>query len=311
VLLGTAGAAVAGAWAVRGAVGLDSLGESAWPVAKRLLKLGLPLVPASVALWVISFSNTYFLIQLAGPEQTGVFRAGARVAALLGIGLLAFQLAWGPFSLSAARDPDAPRLYSRVATLYTAGAVGAAVLLAGLAPVLLAILTGPGYAEAAAVIGLLALGAAGLGAYYVVAVGVNLAQRTAQIAWTTLVAAGANLALNALLIPLWGIVGAGVAALAANLTSTVLVYLVSQRYHPLPYRPYKLLGIWLVGSACVAAASVFNVAARPGLWVSTLVAVGLLVVYAAALFGGSVISVREIRAAWGALRGAVSRRVRS
>lgn len=309
ILLGTAAVAIAGAWLVGDSVRIDVVGRDAWPAARRLLKLGFPLVPASLALWVISFSNTYFLIQLAGAEEAGIFRAGARVAALLGIGLLAFQLAWGPFSLSLAREPDAPLVYSRVATLYTAGAVGASVLLAALAPILLRILTGPDYAEASSVIGLLALGAAALGAYYVVAIGVNLAQRTGQIAWTTIAAAAVSLALNALLIPLWGIVGAGLASLAANLTSTALVYTVSQRYHPLPYRYYKLLGIWLVGSACVAAAAIFNAAAHPPIWLSLLFAPALTALYTAALFGGRVVSLREIRAARDLFSRAVARRV--
>src|SRR5207248_8691665 len=140
----------------------------------------MPLVPACVALLVIIFSNTYFLNQLVGAGQTGIFRAGAQLAALLGIGIWAFQLAWGPLSLSIAREPDAQRTYSRVATLYTAGAVGASVGLAALAPVLLRVLATGKYAGAAPVVGLLALAASALGAYYVMALGVNLAQRTGQ-----------------------------------------------------------------------------------------------------------------------------------
>lgn len=294
VLIGTAAVTVFSAWTVRDSVDLSTLKQSG-PLLRRLLQLGLPLVPASVALWVISFSNTYFIIQLLGPAEAGVFRAGARLAALLGLGVWAFQLAWGPFSLSIAREEDAHRTYARVATLFTAGAVGGAVLLSAFAPVLLLLFTSSSYVAAASVIGLLSLAAAALGAYYLVATGVNLAQRTGQIAWTTLVAAGTNLALNALLIPLWGIVGAGLAALAANLTSTILVYTMSQRYYPLPYEAGKIATTWLVGSACVAAAGVFNAVAAPGLLMTLVLAVLLTVVYAAALFAARVVTVRDLR----------------
>jgi O-antigen/teichoic acid export membrane protein len=301
-LIGTALVMFANGWVLRRTISVANIwGLHVLPTARRLLHLGMPLIPASVALWVISFSSTYFLIQIAGPAETGIFRVGAQLAALLGIGIWAFQLAWGPLSLSIAREPDAPRTYSRVATLYTAGAVGASVTLAALAPLLLRIFATGKYADAASVIGLLALATSALGAYYVVATGVNLVQRTGQIAWTTIVAAALNVALNALLIPIWGIVGAGLAALAANLTSTGLVYAMSQRYYPLPYRPLQLLTIWLSGSVCVILAALFNVVVQPPILISIGFTLILLAAYTVVLFIISAITMSELNVVWTAL----------
>lgn len=300
-LAGTAVVCLFGAWTVRDWVKFSLVGRKSWPLARRMLRLGAPLVPASVALWVIGFSNTYFLFQLAGPGEAGIFRVGAQLAAILGLGVWAFQLAWLPFSLSIAKEPDAPQVYSRVATLYTAGGVGAAVGLAGVSPVAL-LVANPSFAPASAVIGLLALAAVSLGSYYVVSVGVNIAQRTGQVGWTTLLAAAANLALNALLIPVWGIVGAGLASLAANLLSTVLVYLASQRFNPLPYEARKITAIWLVGSACVAAAAVFNVSVQPTVPASLAFAPALACVYAAALFLSRAVTLRDLAVLRSALR---------
>jgi O-antigen/teichoic acid export membrane protein len=311
-LAGTFLIVLAGAWVIRDVVRLADLGKaspsSLMPTARRLVKLGLPLVPASLALWIISFSNTYFLLQLIGPGEAGVFRVGSQVAVVLGLALFAFQLAWTPFSLSIAREPDAPRVYSRVATLYMAGAVGASVLLAAVSPILIRIIATEEFAAATSVIGLQALAAAALGAYYVVSIGVNLAQRTGQIAWTTITAAALNVALNALLIPLWGMIGAGIALLAANLTSTTLVYVVSQRFYPLPYQPLKMLFIWLSGSLCVALASIINVTVHPPLVLSVALAVVLLAAYTLGLFVASIITARELAAAWSSLMDTIARR---
>lgn len=309
-LLGTATVSTVGVWMVWKVLRVNDLAAHVRRVAYRLVRLGLPLVPASMALWIISFSNTYFLIQLVGAQETGVFRAGARIAALLGLGIWAFQLAWTPFSLSLAHDPEAPRIYSRVATLYTAGAVGASVLMSALAPALLVVFTTGEYASAVAVIGLLSLSATALGAYYVVAIGVNLAQRTGQVAWTTITAAALNIGLNALLIPAWGILGAGVAALSANLTSTILIYRASQRFHPLPYSPGKIATTWLAGSACVAAAGIVNVAVQPLPWVSALFGVGLVGAYVIVLFASRVVMAGEVRALGNAMSAFVARRRR-
>ena len=297
-LIGTALLVIPGAWAIREAVspGLLVGNTELGATVRRMLQLGLPLVPASLALWVTNFSNTYFLLQMVGEGAAGVFRIGAQLAALLSLVIWAFQLAWGPYSLSIAREADSGRIYARMAVLFTAGTVGASVLLSALAPVLLRLLATSAYAEAASVIGLLSLAAAAAGAYQVVSIGTNLAQRTGAVAWTAISAAIANVALNLTLIPLWGIVGAGLASLAANLVSTSLLYMVSQRYYPIPYQPLRILAIWLVGSACVAASGVFNVAADPSIPLSFAVAIALSLLFVGALFALRIVTVREIAA---------------
>jgi O-antigen/teichoic acid export membrane protein len=282
-LLGTAVASIVGLWTVRSAVEWRLLASEAWPVAGRLLRLGAPLVPAAAALWVISFSNTFFVARLLSTGDTGVFRVGAQIASVLGIAVYAFQFAWSPFSLSIAKAPDAHRVYTRVAMLYTAGSVGAAVLLGGAAPIVLLLAKGD-YAPASSVVGLLALAAVSVGLYYIAALGVNLAQRTGHVGWTNMAAALANVVLNATLIPLWGIVGAAIAALAANLLLVVLLYVMSQRLYPIPFDGVRMAAVWFVGSGAVAIAAAFNMVVQPPVWMSVAFTTALMLGYVLALF---------------------------
>lgn len=307
-LLGTSVAAIAGLWTVRSAVDWRLLTVAAWPLAAQMLKLGAPLVPAAAALWVIGFSNAFFVARLLSTGDTGIFRAGAQIAAVLGIAVYAFQFAWSPFSLSIAREPDAGRVYSRVGLLYTSGSVGAAVLLGGAAPILLLLARGD-YAPAASVIGLLALSMASVGAYYIFAIGVNIAQRTGQVGWTNMVAAFANLALNAALIPLWGIVGAAIASLAANLLSIVLLYVVAQRIYPVPFEGLKMGGVWLVGTVAVAIAGLFNISVQPSPLASVGFTLLLMLGYIAALFLIGAVTPRQLALGWGGVKSAIRRRL--
>jgi O-antigen/teichoic acid export membrane protein len=314
-LIGNAVVAALGAWTVRRAVDLRSLskhwGDSVARTVRSMLRLGLPLVPASIALWIIAFSNTYFLIQIAGAGDAGVFRMGAQLASIVALVVWAFQLAAGPYNLSIARQHDAPRTYARIATLFTAGAVGISVLLAAFAPVLIAVFTNAQYTDAVPIVGLLSLAAAAQGLYSTTAIGLNLAQRTGPIAWSTMAAAGASLMLNALLIPTFGILGAGAAALAANLLSTVLVYRAAQRAYPIPYEPLKVAAIWGAGLVCTAVAGVFYMAGDKPLWASLLLTVGLAIIYSASLFALRVITPRELAIARASLAGALARRIGS
>lgn len=182
------------------------------------------------------------------------------------------------------------------------------MLLGGAAPILLLLARGD-YAPAASVIGLLALSMASVGAYYIFAIGVNIAQRTGQVGWTNMVAAFANLALNAALIPLWGIVGAAIASLAANLLSIVLLYVVAQRIYPVPFEGLKMGGVWLVGTVAVAIAGLFNISVQPSPLASVGFTLLLMLGYIAALFLIGAVTPRQLALGWGGVKSAIRRRL--
>ncbi|HET9493680.1 MAG TPA: polysaccharide biosynthesis C-terminal domain-containing protein [Chloroflexia bacterium] len=311
-LIANAAIAGFGAWVVRGAVDLRFLAvtrsQTVTRTARRMLHLGLPLVPASLALWVISFSNTYFLVQMVSAAEAGVFRMGAQLASILALGVWGFQLAWGPYSLAIARDADAPRTYARMAVLFTTGVVGVSVLMAALAPILLAFLASPRYMSAAPVVGLLSLSAAAQGLYSIAALGLNLAQRTGPIAWSTMAAALASIILNIALIPTLGLLGASVAALISNVILALLVYRAAQKVHPIPYEPVKIAAVWLTGLACTVIAGLFYATTEVPLWLSAVVAVGLGATFAGAALALRAISFRELSAARASIAGALARR---
>lgn len=305
-LVGTAIAATAGVWAVRSAFDRRLLTLEVGPVVARMLRLGAPLVPAAAALWVVSFSNTFFVARLLSTGDAGIFRVGAQIASVLSIAVYAFQFAWSPFSLSIAKAPDAHRVYTRVAMLYTAGSVGAAVLLGGAAPVVLLLAKGD-YAPASSVIGLLALAAVSVGLYYISAMGLSLAQRTGHVGWTNMVAALAGVVLNATLIPLWGILGAAIATLAANVLLVVLLYAMSQRVHPIPFDGLRMAGVWLAGSVAVAIAANFNMALQPPVWMSVAFTTALMLGYVAALFLLKAVTPGQISLGLAGVRAALQR----
>jgi len=65
----------------------------------------------------------------------------------------------------------------------------------------------------------------------------------------TIVATIANVVLNLILVPAWGIVGAGVALIISYLIVIVLIYAVSRRIFPIPWQWGRLTVV--VGAAAV------------------------------------------------------------
>ena len=69
-----------------------------------MLAFGLPLVPASLSLWVLNYSNRYFLTRFATLSDVGLFAVGVRTSSVVTFVISAFQIAWGPFAYSLIKD---------------------------------------------------------------------------------------------------------------------------------------------------------------------------------------------------------------
>ena len=129
--------------------------------------------------------------------------------------LTAFRMAWPAFAYSIQDDGEAKRTYAFVLTYLVVIASWLALGLGLLAPWLVRLLTQPQFYAGERVVAPLAFGGMAYAAYIVMAIGVGRAKRT-QFNWViTGFAAVVNVALNLILIPAYGIMGAAVATVAA------------------------------------------------------------------------------------------------
>lgn len=208
---------------------------------RRMLAYGAPLVPSSFAYGVILAVDRFVLQRSHGLEEVGIYAVAMKFFALATMAIAAFQLAYHPFAYARAHAPEAPRLFSRVLSLYAAIASLGGLVIAAFAPELVRVLAPPTYAAAASPALWLTFAAVAHGAYTVTGLGIGLSQRTTLLVWSAggaaLVAVLANIALT----PALGALGAAQATFAGYLASAALAYVVAQRVHPLPYRGGRAL----------------------------------------------------------------------
>ena len=194
----------------------------------------------------MQYADRWTLAHFRDLATVGIYAVAVKMGAAMMLGVSAFQLAWGPFAFARARDPGAARLFSRVLTLYVAVAATFALLLGLFAAEALGVLVPGAYARAALPGGLLCFAAVAHGAYYIVALGANLSLRTDLLAWTSLVAAAVNVALNLAARPARsGSAACRTATLVGFALSTVLLYTLAQRVHPIPFRGLRARALFL------------------------------------------------------------------
>jgi O-antigen/teichoic acid export membrane protein len=204
---------------------------------RRMNKFGLPLVPSALFLWVTNFSDRIFLVKLADVHEVGLYSVGVRIASALVLLLTAFRLAWPAFAYSIDDDAAARRTYAYVLTYLVVVTTWVATGLALLSPWIVRWITSkPDYESASRVVGPLAFSTVAFAGYMVVAIGVGRSRRT-QFNWVvTGVAALVNIALNLILIPPYGMMGAAIATIAAYTTMFVGMAWWSQRIYPVAYQ---------------------------------------------------------------------------
>ncbi|GIU93770.1 MAG: polysaccharide biosynthesis protein [Gaiellaceae bacterium] len=208
---------------------------------REMNRFGIPLMPTALFLWTTNFSDRLFLGQLADVREVGLYSVGVRIASAMVLILTAFRLAWPAFAYSIEDDREAKRTYAFVLTYLVTFTTWVATALALLSPWIVDWLAAPAFATSSRVVGPLAFSTVAFAGYVVVAIGVGRAKRT-QFNWVvTGAAAVVNIALNLVLIPPYGMMGAAIATIAAYATMFATMAWWAQRIFPVPYQWRRVL----------------------------------------------------------------------
>ena len=216
---------------------------------RAMNRFGLPLVPSAVALWLTNFSDRFFLVKLADTHEVGLYSIGVRVASAIVLLLTAFRMAWPAFAYSIDDDREASRTYSFVLTYVVFVCCWLALALGLLAPWILRLITTKPFYPAQNVVAPLAFGVAAFAGYVVVQIGTGRARRTRANWVVTGTAAALNIALNLILIPPYGRMGAAVATVASY---TLLFVTMAWRAHAVFPVPYQWRRVATVAAAAVS-----------------------------------------------------------
>jgi O-antigen/teichoic acid export membrane protein len=209
---------------------------------------GMPLVPAALSLWAINLIDRFFINGYKGQAENGIYSLAVRISSVIIFAMTAFQLAWPAFAYSIKDDGEAKRTYSYVLTYLLFITCWLSLALGVLAPWIVRILATDQFHRSAEAVPVLCFATAAYSGYSVLAIGIGRMRQT-QFNWVVSGAAAlVNVALNIVLIPRYGMMGAAVATLAAYLALFVGMWLRSRRIYPVPYQWRRLLTLAAVAA---------------------------------------------------------------
>ena len=273
-----------------------------WSWLRPLLRFGLPLVPAGLSLWVLNYSNRYFLLSADTLSDIGLLSVGFRISSLLGFVIIAFQTAWGPFAFSLLKDKEiAGETYSKVLTYFILISLTLTVILSVLSREAIMILATDEYEQSAVLVPWLCYGAIAWGAYYIVGIGYSIAKKSYHTTLATLAAGLATTIFNFWLIPSWGIFGAAVASMIGNFTALTYGLCVGQHYFHVSYQARKIFLLVILATAAIA--SGLYIDRFFSTWEANILIPKFLLAAAfiVALVVFRILSTKEIRSLWNSL----------
>ena len=263
---------------------------------KPMLYFGVPLVPASLFIWVFNYSNRYFVLHFSTLEEVGIFSVGSRVSSILLLITLAFQTAWGPFAFSLIKDEAlAKRTYSTALSYFLLLSLSFTVCLSVFARETVLLLATQAYERAAPLVSFLCYGFIAWGAYYIVGTGAAIAKKSYHVTIATLLAATITCLMNYLFIPRFGIIAAAFSTMFGNFAALLYGFYTGQHHFTVPY-DYKKLFLLLTSATCAITVGAL-IDYSSVFWLPSLLPYKLLLIcgFVASLFLFRVITTTELR----------------
>src|SRR5215208_4377463 len=202
---------------------------------RRMLRWGLPTMPAELSLYGLNFIDRLLLVRLAGLADAGLYSLSVKFAQAVTVLVKGFQLAWPPLAYSIRDDDEARRVYAVIVTWYVAVCTFAVAGLWLLSRWLVRFLAAPEFFSSYEAVGLVSTGVMLYGLYLVLLVVLGRTGRTEFNFPATAAGTVANIVLNLMLIPVMGIAGAGLSLVLSYAVILVLMYVLTQRLFPVPY----------------------------------------------------------------------------
>ncbi len=217
---------------------------------REMLRYGIPLLGHSVAMFVLVFSDRFFLRHFGNLTEVGVYALGYKLGAVVAVLVSGpFHLVWQWQQFEVAKREDARLLYAKIQTYQLLVVTFFGLAISVLARDAIELMADPSYWAAHRIVPIVVLSYLLQNVSTVISTGIYVQRTTHSMAAISVVVVFVNLLLNYFLVSRFLAMGAAIATALSFLLQLVLSYWAAQRVYPVPYeysRSALVLGSGLV-----------------------------------------------------------------
>ena len=177
-------------------------------LAKEMLRYSIPMIPSTVAWWVMQLSDKYVIIGACGLAVSGIYSVSYKIPSIMSVITNVFTQAWQVSAIKSHGDKDNTEFVSTVYNMVTMFVVAISSVLILLSKHLGYILFNEGFFTAWLYVPLLVVAYMFSGLSGVLASVYSAQKKTGMLFVSTSVGAALNIVLNIILIPKFGVMAA-------------------------------------------------------------------------------------------------------
>ncbi|RRG17558.1 hypothetical protein D3P96_07215 [Weissella viridescens] len=246
------------------------------PIMRELLMYSVPLIPNAFAWWFTQDAAKFFILLFVGASGNGLYAVASKVPALVTIFYGIFSQAWQISAVDEFKSEDASEFYSETfAKLFSWLIVVVAVALLVLRPIM-GVIVQASYYDAWQNIGFLLVSAVFSNLSAFVGTTYIAAKQTRDIMTTTFIGLIANLIFSVILIPIFGVQGAGLGSMLGFALVLWIRLVKTKKLVPIKVNLFKTLSSLIIVFAMIGANYIPEVPVRYGSLVVLLLLIALL-----------------------------------
>lgn len=223
-----------------------------WVDLKKLLKFGLPYLPAGLAAIALQVIDRPILLKLTSMEKVGIYQANYKLGVFMMLFVSMFQYAYQPFFLQRAKDKDAKEIFANTLKYFLLASSLILIFLSYFIENICQItilgksIIAKEYWTGLSIVPIVLLAYLFNGLYVNFTAGIFIKEKTIYSTIATSIGALSNIAFNFTLVPIYDIIGAAVATLLSYMIMALILFFYSQKYYKIHYDYWNIFKIFFL-----------------------------------------------------------------
>ena len=248
---------------------------------KQMVWFTLPLVPASLFMFAMHYSDRFFIQKFCNLNELGLYSLGYKFGMIISVIISEpFFRIWNTKRFELAKDPDSEKKMGLFFTYYSLVVITAALGISTFIREVILLMTPDAYTNAASVVAAIAIAYVLYGISNFFNLGMMLTYKTKNLAYIQIGVAVFNIVINYFLIQKWGVHGAVASTLVSFCLLAGISLAVSQHLYPIKLEFLRVGRLWLFYFAFYWASTFINA----GIFVSLILKSVLFLGFPLALF---------------------------
>ena len=237
-----------------GMIGYFKLDKFSSVSLKELLHFSMPIVPSSIALWVVNLSDRLIIIHFMGAAANGIYAVANKIPSLYSTAYGIFNLAWTETASKVSDDGDPAEYYTKLFSGLFKFLIGVMLALIAVTPIIFSVLVKGDYGAAFFQVPILYFGIFfnSLVNFYS---GIYIAlKRTKQVGYSSVAGAIINAAINVLLIGEIGLYAASISTAVSFLVIAIYRAIDLNKVIEIKYNMKEIavgMGLFFMATVCL------------------------------------------------------------